>query len=331
MSIQPTAFYRWATNIVNDPTTLQDNRTPITLALQDNGWVPFGVKPERQKMNESLHQLGLWTEYQFTFAQQYFDKNKINMVAGSFKSSGSSIVIVKGANMRFICDDFVTASNKTVVTQIPNFTKNNEIAWSSGGTGLRGYAGIVNDVFIYLFVISQPNGVSELISDTSPSGVNIKANLAVIASPFTFIRQIATLSYIDTGGGNRFRPFIYSDNDMILYPEEFSGQGFVFTSSSATFQTKVITDTGGNLLPNELCIAKLIFQDNNDVATPAAKSFTNITEADEPNSFGLSPGNTIAMMFEQVDSSFRMHSGSSPSQAGIRVQVLGYQNPSIEN
>jgi len=326
---KPTNFYRWATNIVNDPTTLQDNRTAITVALQDNGWVPFGVKPARQKMNQSLYELGRWSEWNFHLASQYFEVGKVRILPGALSHDGAtSLVVVNGAGIGGILDNFTTSTIKLATSSIATLTKDQSLTWAEGNGGLRGFTTPMTDKYLYLFLISTPAGVTDLATDTVITGTNIKANSAILSAGYDYLRHIATLSYVNDGG-TRWRPFVYSRDDMILFDEAGSGsQSFI--DSSTSWVTKTLSDGGGNTFPTENTITKInLTHTSTSPETAAVKSYTGITEADEPNTKGfVYEEDSVLYTMDQTESKFRMKSAGGAS-ASVQISPLGYKNPAV--
>lgn len=325
---RPSTFFRWATDIVNDPTTLQDNRTAITVALQDSGWVPFGVKPARQKMNQSFYENGRWSEWSFHLSAQLFQKNKVNITPGAIKPVGTELQIVNGSGITAILDHFTDVTRKLTVDVVGGFDKDQNLTWVAGDGGLRS-AGAVTDQFVYVFMIATQTGIADIITDTDINGTNVKANAAVISGSYEYIRRIMTLSYIDTGGGDRWRPFTYGHNDMIWYQEEFSGAGLVIGETLATYQQKTIVDAGGNLFPTENTVMECMIRENSGAQLPVVKSYTSVPTAEEMSPFAFFANEAMRLTLQQTESSLSMKSLAAGASS-IQFQALGYKNPESE-
>jgi len=180
---RPTEEFRWATNIVNDPTTLQNNRTTITLALKDSGWVPFGVKPARQKMNESLYQLGLWTDWNRDYTKyDQLGNNGVHLAPGVLGLSGTSSISIDSEKVTALLDNFTPAQPIAYTATSPGlFVRDNATLWTEAGSGLRSYDPAVDDVWVHIFLVMRSDtGLTDIISDTSVIGTNIKANADII-------------------------------------------------------------------------------------------------------------------------------------------------------
>ncbi|MEE9374544.1 MAG: hypothetical protein V3V00_15925 [Saprospiraceae bacterium] len=331
-AIRPADFFRWATNIVNDPTTLQDNRTAITVALKDNGWVPFGIKPARQKMNESLYQLGLWSEWNLHASKQYKNSRSVFIGDYNFRSntaSASEILIGDGTKVSAICEKFNDPDIHCAVEEISAISsKDQALTWAEGdGNGLNASGASPTNQFIYLFMISKDDGTGDLATDIVLSGANVKANGAVIAAGYTHIRHICTLSYLAAG----WRRFVYQSDNRILYLDDTNTQ-IAFNVSSATYANQTISDAGGNLFPTEYCIAKVIVESNapNGVDNPIFRSHIGSAAAtDDPNEFELTQQSmTFAFDLDETESKFRLK-GVNANATGMSIYAIGYKNPAI--
>jgi hypothetical protein len=339
----------WANNVVNDPTTLQDNRRALTATEQSEGFTPAFVQPPRQAINQVLYELAKWTEYlkdeYLPFGGEYEKyiegrSNGVYMLPQAIWSNSNDLNIDQSriGAMMYNSSDITDISpyhlyNGTIIS------KDNEVSWSVGnGGGLKSYAGTPSNIFVHLFIIGKVDSAGvidsnsvDFATDTDINGANIIANVFPLFS-YTHLKRIAVLPYIDNGG-RKFADFMYGHDDYIMYGQEQLVSPTTASTSSSTFGDLTLTlqaPIAANAAPDENTDVMVDFR-GNPLGTAAMLLRSKYTGLIPYGYFRATPSASdhFVAALNARNSIIEVASGVAVTNAQLDFTVLGYKNTAV--
>ena len=339
----------WATNIVVDPTTGQDNRrtTGLTSGERSSGYVPAAVKPSRQSMNTVLYELGLWTEYledewlpisDAIRDMFYHNRNGVFLQPGALYSN-SNLLTFDASKIGAVLEDPTSSSNDIPYYNVagPIFDKDNNATWASGsGNGLKAYSGTVTDQHIYLFMVGKQTGFGfsaiDYATDTDPLGANVKtnANGPFITESYTHLKLIAVLPFINNVS-DKFAEFVYGQDDMILYGDEQTASTNTAATTSGSFVTNTMhlqAPASAKAAPNEATNMLVDLRGNPSVASLILRADSLSTRTGRITLTNNALDHVVHLLYTK-NSTIQIASASGGSNAAFDYKVLGYKNPAV--
>ena len=345
----------WATNIELDPTTSVNNRRPLTTTEKDKGFVPAGMKPPRQALNQVLHELAGYTQYIHDELKPEVDENNKTLTLSAYNGRGVSL-----ASNSLICDSvnnylgfdtgriaFVASSNgkpEIISDPLRNYVmprettgilyKRPDIAWSQGILGgLKAFSGALTENYVYLFAMLGSSNI-EFATDDNIAGTNV-ATIVSASSVLDTYKCIALLPTTTTSG-EILKPFAYVD-DYIMYSESGSLYSEVITSSSLSFTAESLFPLPLNFVEFKMEVTPWTGTAGVDLGTIvlASKNVTGLsyfehhTVVPVPNATILYPNKFVITMHSH-DAEIYAKTLTGTDFAKVYCSVRGYKNPLID-